>query len=112
MQRWYSRKHYRSDHGYVDQPQCKSFLLASVAQVFARQGRLAGSFFSRATADHRNPQRLVPTIAYQLMVSVPLLKSFIFLGVLEDDSSICLKAPRYQLQNLIVEPVLKLLRPL
>ena len=90
----------------------KSAVAQSVAQFFARQGRFAGSFFfSRATADRRNPQRLVPTITYQLMVSVSSLKSFI-LGVLEDDSSICVKAPCYQLQNLIVGPLLKLLRPL
>jgi hypothetical protein len=89
----------------------KSALAQSVAQVFSRQGRLAGGFFfSRTIADHHNAQLFLPTIAYQLSISVPPLKSFI-LGALEADPSIITKSLHYQLQKLIVEPLLKLPQP-
>jgi hypothetical protein len=90
----------------------KSAVAQSLAEIFASKRRLAGSFFfSRATANHRNAQRFFPTIAYQLSVSVPSLRPFIF-EALEHDPSILSKAPRYQFKDLIIDPFLQLPQPL
>jgi hypothetical protein len=86
----------------------KSAVAQSIAHNFALQHRLAGSFFfSRATTDQCHAQRFLPTIAYQLTISIPSLKPFI-LGALDQDPSILSKAFPYQFQQLIVGPLLQL----
>ena len=82
-----------------------SAVAQSISERFYSQGRLTASFFfSRTEAERNSTKFFVPTIAHQLAISVPSLKSSI-LNSLRDDPSILHKAPKYQVMKLIVGPI-------
>jgi hypothetical protein len=68
--------------------------------------RLAASFFFlRGAGDRSRIACLIPTLAYQLSISIPTTKPFIQL-VLHTDPLIVRQALRYQFQKLVIEPIL------
>lgn len=83
----------------------KSAIAQSIAEYFSGGGRLAASFFfSRSEAGRNSTKYFFPTIAYQLTISLPSLKSSIT-QALENDPSIPDKGLRYQFHKLIIEPI-------
>jgi hypothetical protein len=73
--------------------------------LYAAKGRLAADFFFFRGAGNRSRiAGLIPTLAYQLSISLPATKSFI-LKQLEDDPGIFHKAKKHQFMKLIIEPI-------
>ncbi|KAJ6471481.1 hypothetical protein C8R45DRAFT_875001, partial [Mycena sanguinolenta] len=81
---------------------------SAVMQTLARQlqdgGRLGGSFFfKRGHATRGNGKTLFATIAYQLALGVPWLRTSIS-RIVEDDPSIVVRSFDTQMRKLISEP--------
>jgi hypothetical protein len=77
-----------------------------VAELCDTHHRLAASFFSlRGAGDRNRIARLIPTLAYQLSISIPATKPFIQ-HILHTDPLIVRQALRYQFQKLVIEPIL------
>jgi NACHT domain len=71
-------------------------------------GQLAASFFfSRTAAERNNEKRLIPTIAYQLTLSVPTIREFVVKAV-EADPLIFSRSLETQLETLITTPWTKI----
>jgi hypothetical protein len=84
----------------------KSAIMRTLAERLADAGRLGGSFFfKRGHATRGNAQKLFATIAYQLALRVPRLKSRIS-QMVEDDPSSVGRLMSVQMQSLIVAPCL------
>ncbi|KAJ7844952.1 hypothetical protein B0H13DRAFT_2410814 [Mycena leptocephala] len=84
----------------------KSAIMRTFAEQLANAGRLGGSFFfKRGHATRGNAQKLFTTIAYQLSLCVPQLKSRIS-QIVEDDPSSVGRLMSVQMQSLIVAPCL------
>ncbi|KAJ7902259.1 hypothetical protein B0H13DRAFT_760277 [Mycena leptocephala] len=84
----------------------KSAIMRTFAERLADAGQLGGSFFfKRGHATRGNAQKLFATIAYQLALCVPQLKSRISQTV-EDDPSSVGRLMSVQMQSLIVAPCL------
>jgi hypothetical protein len=84
----------------------KSAVSQTVAELCDASRRLAASFFFlRGAGDRSRITRLIPTLAYQLSISIPATKSFIQL-ILHTDPLIVRQALRYQFQKLVIEPIL------
>ena len=82
----------------------KSAIAQTIAEYCAKERRLGASFFfSRGKMGRSNAARVFPTIAYQLAISVPEIRTFIE-RIVEDDPSIINKSRDIQLQKLIIEP--------
>jgi hypothetical protein len=80
--------------------------MRTVAERLANDKRLGGSFFfKRGHATRGNAQKLFATIAYQLALCVPQLKSRIS-QIIEDDPSLVGRSMSIQMQSLIVAPCL------
>ncbi|KAJ6490048.1 hypothetical protein C8R45DRAFT_901601 [Mycena sanguinolenta] len=80
----------------------------AVMQTLARQlrvaGRLGGTFFfKRGHATRGNANTLFATIAYQLALSVPWLRTSIS-QIVEDDPSVVARSLETQMRKLISEP--------
>jgi hypothetical protein len=89
----------------------KSAVAKSIADHFSTQSRLAASFFfSRGISMRSQAKYLFPTIALQLTVSIPSIKS-VMAKILRDDPYILDQALRYQFRKLIVDPISKLEAP-
>jgi NACHT domain len=87
----------------------KSAIAQSVAEGRYQSGELAGSFFlRRGSADLSG---FVPTIAYQLSISVPLTRASME-NALYFDPSIPDQAYPHQFKKLIMEPLLTLKEPI
>jgi hypothetical protein len=89
----------------------KSAVAQSLAEYFSNHGQLAASFFfsRRATARSR-AKYFFPTIALQMTISLPSLKSPIT-DALRDDPTIRDKALPYQFKKLIIDPISKIEAP-
>ncbi|KAJ7902284.1 hypothetical protein B0H13DRAFT_2195550, partial [Mycena leptocephala] len=84
----------------------KSAIMRTFAERLANAGQLGGSFFfKRGHATRGNAQKLFTTIAYQLALCVPQLKSRIS-QIIEDDPSSVGRLMGLQMQSLIVAPCL------
>jgi hypothetical protein len=84
----------------------KSAIMRTFAERLANDKRLGGSFFfKRGHATRGNAQKLFATIAYQLALCVPQLKSRIS-QIIEDDPSLVGRLMSVQMQSLIVAPCL------
>ncbi|KAJ7908113.1 hypothetical protein B0H13DRAFT_1715555 [Mycena leptocephala] len=84
----------------------KSAIMRTFAERLANAGRLGGSFFfKRGHVTRGNAQKLFATIAYQLALCVPQLKSRIS-QIVEDDPSSVGRLVSIQMQSLIVTPCL------
>ena len=82
----------------------KTSIATTVAEKYAKENRLAGSFFfSRDQADCRSVDRVIATIAYQHATSRRVIKKRVqkVLG----DRSIIEKLPIVQFEKLILDPV-------
>ena len=65
---------------------------------------IASFFFCRASQSQNNEKRLIPLIAYQLMLSIPSTKSYIESAV-QIDLAIFDKSLETQIKKLIIQPV-------
>ncbi|KAJ7902273.1 hypothetical protein B0H13DRAFT_1717572 [Mycena leptocephala] len=84
----------------------KSAIMRTFAERLANDKQLGGSFFfKRGHATRGNAQKLFATIAYQLALCVPQLKSRIS-QIIEDDPSLVGRSMAVQMQSLIVAPCL------
>jgi len=82
----------------------KTSIATTVAEKYAKENRLVGSFFfSRDHADCRSVDGVIATIAYQYSTSHPVIKTRVqkVLG----DPSIIEKLPKVQFEKLIIDPV-------
>ncbi|TFK43931.1 hypothetical protein BDQ12DRAFT_675820 [Crucibulum laeve] len=76
----------------------KSAIAQTVAEECASRNQLAASFFfSRTVPDRNNPDRLVPTLAYQLAINIP--------GTATRIKEILNKSIEIQLDELVMKPV-------
>ena len=86
----------------------KSAIARTVAHRWNISKRLAGTFFFfRNSGDQSKGVRLVPTLSYQLTLSMPETKQSIENALIEDPS--LLNRPlEHQFQKLIIDPILTL----
>lgn len=86
----------------------KSAIASTIADICARLGLLAASFFFSRTAANRNDHRfLVPTLAYQLTQSIPQILKDVS-SAIEKDRLVFDRSLEAQLEALIMEPLSKL----
>ncbi|KAF9234907.1 hypothetical protein BU15DRAFT_78538 [Melanogaster broomeanus] len=84
----------------------KSAIAQSIAEQYARQNRLAASFFfSRKEISRRTAQRLFPTLASQMLVFAPSIKPAI-IDALNEDYTIPTKVLVEQMRRLLQAPIL------
>ncbi|KAJ7206196.1 hypothetical protein C8J57DRAFT_1099714 [Mycena rebaudengoi] len=82
----------------------KSALMRTVSTQLADVGHFGGSFFfKRGHATRGNSQVLFATLAYQLALRIPQLKSPIS-EIVEDDPSVVGRSMDVQMQRLILDP--------
>ncbi|KAJ6465456.1 hypothetical protein C8R45DRAFT_496098 [Mycena sanguinolenta] len=82
----------------------KSAIMQTLAEQLRDMGRLGGCFFfKRNHATRGNAKTLFATIAYQLILGVPWLRTPIS-QVVENDPSIVVRSIEIQMQKLISEP--------
>ncbi|KAJ7246162.1 hypothetical protein B0H12DRAFT_768641 [Mycena haematopus] len=82
----------------------KSAIVQTLARQLRDDGKLGGCFFfQRDHATRGNAKTLFSTIAYQLAISVPWLKTPIS-QIVENDPSIVVRSIESQMQKLISEP--------
>jgi hypothetical protein len=103
--------------GFHDHPICwlrgpagsgKSAIAQSIAEGCDQHGELAASFFfDRKNAGRSDIADFIPTIAYQLAISVPSTK-ILMQSALQLDPSISDQTRQHQFKKLIVDPFLTL----
>ncbi|KAF7334875.1 putative nwd2 protein [Mycena sanguinolenta] len=82
----------------------KSAIMQTLASQLRDAGRLGGSFFfKRGHATRGNAKTLFATIAYQLALAVPCLRTSIS-QVVEDDPSVIVRSIAVQIKKLISDP--------
>ncbi|KAF8811004.1 hypothetical protein BYT27DRAFT_7090431 [Phlegmacium glaucopus] len=85
----------------------KSAIAQEIAELYHKSGRLAASFFwSRNVAGRNNEERLVTSLAYQLLIAIPQIRGYVEEAI-EKDPSILSRSLATQMQSLIVEPLEK-----
>jgi AAA ATPase domain len=104
-----------------DQPICwlngpagsgKSAVSQSLAIWCTSQGILAASFFFlRGSGNRSKIARFIPTLAYELSLSIPATKSLIE-RTLQNEPSIFQSSFRYQLIKLIIDPIMAVHNPI
>ena len=83
----------------------KSAIAQSIAELCHEAKILAASFFFSRTVVGRNDElRLIPTIVYQLCLSIPAIRKYVE-DTLEQDPLILSRSLEAQLRGLIVEPL-------
>ncbi|KAF8965968.1 hypothetical protein BDZ97DRAFT_1729638, partial [Flammula alnicola] len=83
----------------------KSAIAQTIAEMYYEAGILGASFFfSRTASLHNESTRLIPTLAYQLSLSVPQISEHVAEAI-NDDSSIFERNLITQMQSLIVNPL-------
>ena len=88
----------------------KSAIARSVAHAWNNYGQLAGSFcFFRNSGDQSKASRLLPTVAFQLSISIPETKQAIE-NAIRSDPSLLHRSIDQQFRKLIVEPIMALCR--
>ncbi|KAF7977810.1 hypothetical protein HWV62_2524 [Athelia sp. TMB] len=86
----------------------KSALSQTIAQVCAKKGTLAASFFFLRGAGGRSEfKHFITTLAFQITISIPEVKPLV-LKALQDDPTIPHQSTSNQLQKLILKPLLTL----
>ncbi|KAG1877336.1 hypothetical protein F4604DRAFT_671425 [Suillus subluteus] len=88
----------------------KTSILFTIADELRRQGRLAGTFFfSHNNVDATMCDHIVPTLAYQLALAFPAVKSEIVRTIIDDPALLLdLKARKDQIQCLITKHLWRL----
>ncbi|KDR67017.1 hypothetical protein GALMADRAFT_26769, partial [Galerina marginata CBS 339.88] len=85
----------------------KSAIAQEIAEMFHKWGRLAASFFwSRYAAGRNNEERLIASLAYQLLIAIPPMRAYVE-EALEVDPSIFTRSLEAQMESVIVEPLEK-----
>ncbi|KDR71958.1 hypothetical protein GALMADRAFT_30531, partial [Galerina marginata CBS 339.88] len=85
----------------------KSAIAQEIAELFHKWGRLAASFFwSRYAAARNNEERLIASLAYQLLIAIPSMRAYVEEG-LEADPAIFTRSLEAQMESLIVQPLEK-----
>ena len=88
----------------------KSAIARSVAHAWDDRGQLAGSFcFFRNSGNQSKASRLLPTLAFQLTISIPETKQAIE-NALRRDPNLLHRSVDRQFQKLIFEPIMALRR--
>ena len=83
----------------------KSAIAQTIAEMCVEAKLLAASFFFSRTAAGRNDNsRLVATLTWQLIQSIPEIREHV-LALLERDPTIVSRAPAAQMKALIVDPL-------
>jgi len=85
----------------------KSALAQTIAECYAAEGRLLGSFFFlRGAGERSHISRLIPTLAHQISLTVPGAKLLIE-SALEDEPALLEStlSLAHRLQRLIIEPI-------
>ena len=85
----------------------KSTIARTVAAIFAGRAILAASFFFSPIRDRGSIRRFIPTLAYQLSLSLPQTVPY-FEQILERDPSVVYQDTEHQFQKLILDPILSL----
>ena len=84
----------------------------TVAEWCAANNRLATSFFFfRGAGNRSNITHFIPTLAYQLSLSVPATKPLLQ-RVLQSEPSIARQLLRHQFNKLMIEPILAVRKPI
>lgn len=81
----------------------KTTVARTLAAKYAAQGRLAATFFFSSRNTQR-AHRIIPTLVYQLSISIPQLRRRIY-QVYNEDPSIMEKGFEAQIRALIAEPL-------
>ncbi|KIM75330.1 hypothetical protein PILCRDRAFT_53529, partial [Piloderma croceum F 1598] len=82
----------------------KSAVAQTIAEHCNDNRRLAASFFFFRGSGYRSKfERFIPTLAYQLSLSVPATEPFIR-RVLQSEPAITHQSRSYQFQKLMIEP--------
>ena len=85
----------------------KSAIARSIAELCAKRGWLAASFFfSRTTEGCNDSSRLIPTLVWQLIQSIPAIRETVVTS-LENDPTILSLTPATQMKSLIIDPLNK-----
>jgi len=85
----------------------KTALAKTIAEIYKTCGRLLGTFFfSRTKAGRSSGATLVPTLAYQLMLSLPSTRSYILKNV-KEDPGIFQQDMATQFERLLIHPLNK-----
>jgi len=83
----------------------KSAIAQTIAELLEKLGLLAAAFFfSRNAAGRNDKTRLVPTLVYQLIKSIPEIRAHV-LEALEQDPALFSCSIEAQIQALIVKPL-------
>jgi hypothetical protein len=83
----------------------KSAIVQTIAELLEKLGLLAAAFFfSRNAAGRNNKTRLVATLVYQLLKSIPEIRAHVFEAV-EQDPALFSCSIDAQIQALIVKPL-------
>ena len=83
----------------------KSAIAQTIAELCVEAKLLAASFFfSRTSAGRNDNSRLVATLTWQLIQSIPEIREHV-LALLERDPTIVSRAPAAQMKALIVDPL-------
>ena len=85
----------------------KSALAQTIAERYAAEGRLLGSFFFlRGAGERSHISRLIPTLAHQISLTVPGTKPFIESAIEDEPALLGLTVSlAHRLQKLIIEPI-------
>ena len=85
----------------------KSALAQTIAECYAAEGRLLGSFFFlRGAGERSRISRLIPTLAHQISRTLPGTKPFIESAIEDEPALLGLTVSlAHRLQKLIIEPI-------
>lgn len=90
----------------------KSAISQTVAEHYAAENRLGGSFFFlRGAGDRSRISHLIPTLAYQLSISLPAAEQTI-LSCMKKEPNLLRSSLEYQFFKLIAEPILAVTNPI
>lgn len=90
----------------------KSALSQTIAELLATSERLAASFFFfRGAGERSKIAHFIPTLVYQLSLSVPSTKPLIFRIIL-DEPRILERSFKYQIEKLLIGPMQKARNPI
>ena len=83
----------------------KSAIAQSIAELCYNANLLAASFFFSRTAVGRNDEsRLIPTLVYQLCVSMPPIRKYVE-DIIQEDPLILSRSLEAQIRSLIIDPL-------
>ncbi|KAF8801499.1 hypothetical protein BYT27DRAFT_6794889 [Phlegmacium glaucopus] len=83
----------------------KSAIAQSVAELCHNANILAASFFFSRTAAGRNDEsRLIPTLVYQLCLSMPAIRKYVE-GTIERDPLVLSRSLEAQIRSLVADPI-------